>query len=123
MIFVTRLGEAGKEDAVYRPVSDFAQNVLSSLGRKESSPSVSIAAGDAKPTAATAITFLSPPTSSVLVAAINSLFELSPIASQRDLSTFCSFVHCFVTRPLWYSIILACKTEVNSDPVEVMDEI
>jgi len=92
-------------------------------GKKESSPSVSIAAGDAKPTAATAITVLPPPSSSVLEAAINSLFEPSSIASEQDLSTFCSFVHCFVTRPFWYSITFACKTEVNSDPIEVMDEI
>jgi hypothetical protein len=78
-------------------------------GKKESSPSVSIAAGDAKPTAATAITVLPPPTSSVLEAAINSLFEQSSIASKQDLSTFCSFVHCFVKRPLWCSITLASK--------------
>jgi hypothetical protein len=34
MILETRLGEAGKEDAVYRSVADCAQIVLSSLERK-----------------------------------------------------------------------------------------
>jgi hypothetical protein len=118
-ILEIRLGEAGKEDAMYRSVADRPKQP----GKKESSPSVSIAAGDAKPTAATAITVLPPPASSVLEAAINSLFEPSSIASKQDLSTFCSFMHCFVKRPLWYSITLACKTEVNSDLIEVIDEI
>lgn len=70
-------------------------------GKEESSPSVSIAVGDAKPTAATAITAIPPsPTSSVLEAAINSLLRTELYCSRTRSEYFQFF------RSLFYDAVI-----------------